>query len=865
MRFESLGVIEKVSYSDWAAPIVPVPKADGSVRICGDYKVTVNPVLQVDQFPVPKPEDLFASLTGGKKFSKLDLSHAYQQVLLEPESRKYVTINTHRGLYQYNRLPFGVASAPAVFQQTMDKILEGLPMVVVYIDDILITGRTDEEHLENLEKVLARLQRYGLRLKKEKCFLLQPSVEYLGYVIDAEGLHATPAKVSAIVGAPEPKNVQELRSFLGLVNYYGKFIRNMSTIAHPLNNLLKHSTSWKWTPACQHAFQQLKQKLASTDVLVHYDTNLPLKLACDASAYGVGAVISHVFPNGDERPIAYASRTLTTSEKNYAQIEKEALSLVFGVKKFHQFLYGRKFILVTDHKPLTTVLNPKKGLPTLAAARMQRWAMLLSAYQYSIEFRSTSEHANADGFSRLPMQSRNKGEGSATVASMFNLSQINVLPVNAKQLKTATESDPVLKKVLLYTQKGWPEEVDSSLRPYYRRRNELSVEEGCLMCGLRVIVPPSCQTKVLEELHTSHPGIVKMKSLARIHVWWPSIDQHIERMVKSCTSCQSVRNKPATALLHPWSWPDCPWMRIHVDFAGPFQGSMFFVIVDSHSKWLEVIPMTSTSTEKTIAVLRNLFASYGLPEQLVSDNGPQFTSAEFNDFMKGNGIKHIRTAPYHPASNGEAERFVQVFKHSLKAGRNDPGTLHQKLTRFLLTYRSTPHSTTGVSPAELFLKRQLRTRLDLLRPSLERKVAATQAKQKSYHDAHSKTREFEIGQAVLVRNLLGEPKWLQGTVLEQTGPVSYKVQVGDRVWRRHVDQLLEASAEGVERNVESDDCSYPVIGTEPEGQNGEPNDSNLQIEETEPNVTDPPEHNATETTRYPKRPRQPPDYLHVQY
>ena len=261
-RLESLGVIEKVSYSDWAAPIVPVPKADGSVRICGDYKVTVNPVLQVDQFPVPKPEDLFASLTGGKKFSKLDLSHAYQQVLLEPESRKYVTINTYRGVYQYNRLPFGVASAPAVFQQTMDKILEGLPMVVVYIDDILITRRTDEEHLENLENVLTRLQRYGLRLKKEKCFLLQPSVEYLGYVIDAEGLHAaTPAKVSAIVSAPEPKNVQELRSFLGLVNYYGKFIRNMSTIAHPLNNLLKHSTSWKWTPACQHAFQQLKQKL----------------------------------------------------------------------------------------------------------------------------------------------------------------------------------------------------------------------------------------------------------------------------------------------------------------------------------------------------------------------------------------------------------------------------------------------------------------------------------------------------------------------------------------------------------------------------------------------------------------------------
>ena len=299
-RLESLGVIEKVNYSDWAAPIVPVPKADGSVRICRDYKVTVNPVLKIDQFPVPKPEDLFASLTGGKKFTKLDLSNAYQQVLLDPESQKYVTINTHKGLYRYNRLPFGVANAPAIFQQTMEKILQGLPMVVVYIDDILITGRTNEEHLANLEKVLQRLQQYGLRLKQEKCSFLQPSVEYLGYIIDAEGLHATPDKVNAIVNAPQPENVQELRSFLGLVNYYGKFIRNLSTLAQPLNNLLRHSTKWNWSKACENAFQQLKQKLASADVLVHYDTNLPLKLACDASAYGVGAVISHVFPNGQE-------------------------------------------------------------------------------------------------------------------------------------------------------------------------------------------------------------------------------------------------------------------------------------------------------------------------------------------------------------------------------------------------------------------------------------------------------------------------------------------------------------------------------------------------------------------------------------
>ena len=352
---------------------------------------------------------------------------------------------------------------------------------------------------------------------------------------------------------------------------------------------------------------------------------------------------------------------------------------MFGVKRFHQFLYGRKYTLVTDHKPLTAILNPTKTLSTPAAARMQRWAMLLTAYQYDIEFRSTSEDANSDGYSRLPIPATNKGEGSATVASTFNLNQINVLPLDAGQLKQATKTDPVLMKVLQYTQNGWPTEIESELRPYHRRRDELTVEDGCLLCGMKVVVPTSCREEVLDELHTSHPGIVKMKSLARIHVWWPAVNQDIERMVQHCESCQSIRNKPATALLHPLSWPDRPWTRIHVDFAGTFQGSMFMVVVDANSKWLEVIPMSST-TEKTIAVLRNLFASYGLPEQLVSDNGPQFTSAEFFDFMRLNGVKHICTAPYHPSSNGEAEHFVQTFKHALKAGKNDKGTLHQKLT-----------------------------------------------------------------------------------------------------------------------------------------------------------------------------------------
>ena len=315
-------------------------------------------------------------------------------------------------------MPFGIASAPAIFQQTMDKILQGLTGVTVYFDDILITGANDQKHLEALESVLQRLSEYGLRLKREKCKIMQPSVEYLGYRIDKDGLHATASKIDAIINSPIPKNVTELRSFLGLVNYYGKFNCHLSTLVQQLNNLLRKDVPWEWTDVCQGAFDDLKKRLASSEVLVHYNTELPLKLDCDASSYRVGAVLAHVFPDKTERPIAYASRTLSKAERGYSQLEKEALSLIFGVKKFHQFLYGRRFTLVTDHNPLTTILSPKKGLPTLAAARLQRWAIHLSAYQYDIKYRSTHEHCNADGFSRLPLQSEETDMTSPS--SVFN-------------------------------------------------------------------------------------------------------------------------------------------------------------------------------------------------------------------------------------------------------------------------------------------------------------------------------------------------------------------------------------------------------------------------------------------------------------
>ena len=314
-----------------------------------------------------------------------------------------------------------------------------------------------------------------------------------------------------------------------------------------MNELLQKGTKWQWSKQCEEAFTKAKNLLSEAPVLAHFDPSLPLCLAGDASAYGIGVVISHIYPNGEERPIAYASRTLSSSEKNYAQLEREALSLIYGIQKFHQYLYGRPFILYTDHMLLMTILNPKKGIPPLSAVRLQRWAVILSAYNYKIVYKFTQSHGNADGLSRLPLVVNN-GKKQLSESSVFNVRQIENLPVTAMQLKTATRRDPVLSKVLHYSKQGWPETITDDLKPYWLKCTEISVEDDCLVWGIRII---ELQEPVLQELHQTHLGMVRMKMVARDYVWWIKLDKDIEQLVKSCRHCQAVRNNPPVAPLHP--------------------------------------------------------------------------------------------------------------------------------------------------------------------------------------------------------------------------------------------------------------------------------------------------------------------------
>ncbi|XP_044180075.1 uncharacterized protein K02A2.6-like [Acropora millepora] len=586
--------------------------------------------------PKPKLEDIvqqFPKLFDGKlgtiKGFTAELK-VKENVVLDEKSQPYVTITTHLGLYRYTRLPFGVAAAPAIFQQIIDKMLDGLSQTGGILDDLIVTGENDEQHARNLYKTLKKFEESGAKFKKSKCVIMQPKIEYFAFVLDRHGIHPSPAKVQAILDVRNPQSRSELQSFLGLVNYYRKFIPNMSTLVSPLNQLLSKDTPWYWSPECKGSFQALKDTLALSSVLAHYSPKLEVQLAVDASPVGLGAVMSHITEDGTERPIAYASRSLTKAERNYSVIEKEALAIIFGIRKLQQYLYGRKFTLLTDHQPLTLLFGPKRGIPPIAGSRLQRWAIQLSAYQYEIR---------------------------------------------------------------------WPDqqEVSDNLKSYYRQRHELTVEDGCLLRGTRVVIPVKHQEAVLAELHLNHPGIVRMKALARLHVWWPILDSDIEQIVRNCEVCQTTHGKAPLTSDNRWIWPHRAGQRVYVDYCGPLDGKSFLVIKDAKSKWIKVLPMSSTTAEATVQALRVVFSTHGLPEEIVSDNGPrpQFIAQDFRDFLKCNHIKHLLSAPYHPASNGEAERAVRTFKQATIASKLDSGTLAKKTCSFLLSYRSTPHTATG--------------------------------------------------------------------------------------------------------------------------------------------------------------------------
>ena len=540
--------------------------------------------------------------------------------------------------------------------------------------------------MNRLKAVFKRLQENDVLIKPEKCVFKTNEISYLGFKITDKGLIKTDEKIKAIKKSLAPTNVTEVRSFLGLVTFYSKFVPNLATMAAPIYQVTRKNVPFDWNEECQKAFQSLKQELISNRFLTYFNPKLPLIVSCDASPVGLGAVLAHKLPSGEEKPIACASRTLSNSERNYSQIDEESLANIFAVKHFHFFLFGKdRFTIYTDHKPLISLFGAHAKLPTLVAARLQRWALTLSAYNYKIEYRTGANNGNADALSRKPLvQTYLDNQIDGTTNNVLN---IETIPFNVSydEMVRETRKDRILSVVYDCLLKGREFPQSTEFLPYQRVKDQLNIDKECVLKANRVIVPIKLKDKVMQMLHSEHMGFSKTKNLARFYVWWPKIDEDFEHLAKSCEPCQLNRNDPEKHSSHSWQYPSKPWERIHIDFCGPFRNHMYLIVVDAYSKWPEVIRMSSsTSTSETIKVLLSLFSRHSLPDKLVSDNGPQFRSDEFKEFMLNCGILHIKTAPYHPQTNGEAERFIQTFKNFVKGADHDNNLNQRQIDEAIL-------------------------------------------------------------------------------------------------------------------------------------------------------------------------------------
>lgn len=547
-KLERQNVITPIKISEWASPVVIVMKKNNDIRLVIDCKVSINKVIIPNTYPLPTAQDLFAGLAGCKIFCALDLEGAYTQLMLTERSRKFMVINTIKGLYVYNRLPQGASSSASIFQQIMDQVLEGIDFVYCYLDDVLIAGKNFEECKERLLIVLERLSQANIKVNWDKCRFFVTELEYLGHIISDRGLLPCPDKTLTIQKAKAPKNETELKSYLGLINYYNKFIPRLSIKLYHLYNLLKNKVKFIWDVQCEEAFKESKNSLVNAKFLEFYDPKKPLVVVSDASSYGLGGVISHII-DGAEKPISFTSFSLNSAQRKYPILHLEALALVSTVKKFHKYLYGQKFQVFTDHKPLVGIFG-KEGRNSIYVTRLQRFVLELSIYEFDIQYRPSSRMGNADFCSRFPLDQL--VPENLDTEGVNNLNFGKELPIDYKTIAKWSKQDEFLQQIVSYLQNGWPERLERRYVDIFANHHDLEIIEDCLLYQDRVVIPQIMQNKVLDLLHANHAGIVKMKQLARRYVYWFGINSDIDKFVPSCDICSSMTILPKPKLLSKW-------------------------------------------------------------------------------------------------------------------------------------------------------------------------------------------------------------------------------------------------------------------------------------------------------------------------
>ena len=682
IRMESMGVISKVSDpTPWCAGMVVVPKKNGSVRICVDLKPLNESVLR-EVHPIPRVDEALAQLAGASVFSKLDANCGFWQIPLSPESRLLTTFITPFGRFCFNKLPFGISSAPELYQRRMHTILEGLDGVTGLIDDMLIHGKDEAEHDARLVKVMERLRAATVTLNSEKCAFRKPSVKFLGQLISKNGVNADPEKTSAVRNMEAPRSVSDLRRFLGMVNQLGKFSPRISELTQPMRELLSHKRAWLWGPDQEEAFNKVKEEISQPTTLALYNPDAELKISADASSFGLGAVL---FQHEEDswKPVAYASRSMSETERRYAQIEKEALATTWACEKFSDYVLGRRFLIESDHKPLVPLLNTKQldSMPP----RILRFRLRLARYDYKVEHVPGKNLHTADALSRAPVAGGEEDSCLQTEVETFAVNVVESLPATPQCLnkyRQAQEQDPVCQQIAEYCRHGWPGKasVRQDVAPFWQWRDSITECNRLLMYGQRIVVPNCLQKETLQKIHAGHQGIERCRARAAVSIWWPGVSQQIAQMVQQCVEYARNANQHKEPLMST-QLPEYPWQVVGTDLF-EIDGTHYLLTVDYFSRYPEVVQLKTTTSATVITALKRVFSRHGVPETVRSDNGPQYSSQEFAEFASSYEFQHITSSPKFPQSNGEAERMVQTVKKMLKKPQD-----HYMA---LLSYRATP-------------------------------------------------------------------------------------------------------------------------------------------------------------------------------
>ena len=800
---EEKGIIRKVNeHSDWCSNVCFVTKKDGSLRVCLDPK-RLNLNLKRCPHKIPTVEELNPTFHGARYFSKLDAKSGYWSVKLSEESQLLTTFRSPLGQrYCFLRMPFGLNTAQDDFQRKMDEILENLEGVVGIADDVCVTGKTEEEHDKNLIRLMERAQEKGLVFNSKKCMIKRDSIAFFGNTYTRNGITPDPAKVEDIRNMPSPTSKDELRRFLGMITYLSQFVPNFSDKSALLRDLLKQDVPWIWEEAHETAYTQLKNAISQESSLSYFDTEKDITLEVDASQKGLGTAVIQ-----DNKPVAFGSKSLTDTQSRYSNIEREMLAIVFGCERHHTLLYGKSFTVVTDHKPLITIC--KKPIHS-APLRLQRMLLRVQGYNFDIVYRPGSEMVLADALSRLPNREQCKDIDldirvdciniNIDTVELRNIGLINFSEDKQSQLIMETSRDRTLNALKEYVYNGWPEnikELPTELRAYWPYRDELAIEGGVMFKGKQVLIPQPLRQSILEKLHLSHTGIEKTRQLARESCYWPNINKDIEQMCKMCDLCQEYQHENQREPMIPYPIPSRKWQMIATDLF-EISGRQFLIICDKFSKFPLVDEIQSPTSSEAIAnKFRHYCALFGKPQEIYSDNGPQYSGQAFQQFCKAWGIKHITSSPTHSRSNGFIERQIGYLKPLLeKSIRNN-----QDIQLTLLNVRATPVNSKLRSPAELLLGDPIATLLpshstvgdEEIRDELYR------AQEKMInHDAQS-TRKTVLpplitGQKVRVLSHRNH-RWFPGTVISvDKAPRSYMISTNGRNIRRNRCHLRETTS-----------------------------------------------------------------------